>query len=437
MSSPSDPNPDRTPVSRPARPGEAGPESATARRWRWMAALALVPLVLCIAAMAHDPLWLVLGVDHVKPYFADVVAILAAGQARHAGLNVFAENPFDPFGRPHVYGPLWLISGRLGLTVRDAIWIGPIIGLAFIAASVVALGARNLRSFSASAVLLGSPGVLFALERANNDLIIVIMLLAAAWLLARRGWRPHTGGAALLVLAAALKMYPASAIPILAGSRRNRIALAVFSAAVLVCVVCWWDWRREYQEAIALAPQPTTIFAYGVYVSYLTWNSLFATRGWLILGAVLGAAVLVPPLIRRWRDLWDSVPPGGFQAHAFVVGALCWGACYVLASNYPYRLVLLILPAVLWISQLDHRRFGWLARLQIGGWSAVSWIAVIKHPLAFASVRPHPGSIPEWLTVLVGFEQVFVLILTVAMATAAAGWLLRNVWESVLTATNA
>ena len=100
-------------------------------RVRWRVAVGAGALLVFCALVTHEERWADLGVDHIKPYyFLDTVTLLSAGQAWHAGRDPYLPpNPFDPLGRPHSYGPWWLVSGPLGLTTADAAWLGPLLGL--------------------------------------------------------------------------------------------------------------------------------------------------------------------------------------------------------------------------------------------------------------------------------------------------------------------
>jgi hypothetical protein len=95
---------------------------------------------------------LALSIFSDRPYFLDLVAVLAAGQAHAAGLDVYVPpNPFDPFGRPHCYGPWWLVTGVLGLTVAEARWLGLLLALAFIASAAAVLAPRRVSAAALAA----------------------------------------------------------------------------------------------------------------------------------------------------------------------------------------------------------------------------------------------------------------------------------------------
>lgn len=401
--------------------------AATARAgWRWIAGLVLLPTGVFLELVLHERAWGWLGILHLRPYFTDIVAILASGEAWHSGIDPFAPNPFDPMHRPHVYGPWWLVTGWLGLRPYDALWLGPLLDGTFLLVAALVLAPRGAKEWIAAVALLVSPPMLLALERANNDLIVLLLLAAAAWLITRPRWAAGLSGAILISVAAVLKMYPAAALGGLAGCIRTRRGLVLVLVAVSAMAISVWLEANGFRRALAVTPRPYSIFAYGAAVSAVTWRTLVSARGWLLLGAALAVGVFGSNLIRNRRQLWTSVPLAAPRGFGFVMGALCWLGCYLIASNYSYRAVLLLLPAGLWLQQWKLREFARAARWQCAGWIIVLWLMVPKRWLAVAALAPSSAGALVPLSIVVGFEQTLVLLLTLALAVASTGWLVRN-----------
>ena len=404
-----------------------------ARTWRWIGALALVPLALFCAGVLHPAIWAWLGIMHFQQYFLDLVAVLAAGKAHVLGQDVYARNVFDPFGRPHVYGPWWLYLGRLGLEVGDAPWFGAVLGLTFVVVAAASLAPRGVRSFAWSVALLASPPVLLTLERGNNDLAIFIIIVIASWLLARTSERSAAGGMALLVTAAALKLYPAAALGA-AGLRPTRRSAAVLIiGAFVACAWVAWYWQADYRHALAHTPRPTSMLAYGAAIAALTWQTLVPARLWLIVGAVVALSVFAVPLFRGRRELWLLVPAQRAAGIAFVAAGLCWILCYAATTNYAYRVILLLLPAAVWLSCLEAPRTRSVARWQLLGWAVVFWMPVVKRFLGVAVLDADHAVAMRGLGVVLGFEQALIGILTAALAYQIAGALIRCATSSAAT----
>jgi hypothetical protein len=429
------------------------------QRLRWPLALGAGALLGFLALVAHGGLWARLGIEHFadKPYFLDLVAVLAAGQAQAAGIDPYVPpNPFDPFGRPHVYGPWWLAGGRLGLTVADARWLGPLLALAFVATAAAVLAPRRPAATLVALALLVSPPVLLGLERGNNDLVIFLLLAAAGALLARREKLGGPAGAALVWLAAGLKIYPVAALPMLAARAGPRgRTLARVAVAGVFCAAVFLLWRADFARAARHQPEPDTIFAHGLGVlrGMAEWpervpaaaRAAAAGAQWAVFGAALASAAWF--FGRRARALWTLVPTTGATAALFVGGGAAWCACWLANTNYPYRAVLLLLPARLWVARASavggDRAAHSASSGQAGSGQAENgagnteravsrgllltaaaafWLTPAKTALL---VGPYAG-----LGIALGAEQALVLALTAALTVSLVGWVWRR-WDSV------
>lgn len=412
-------------------PGDAPASAGDLRRRALLAAVvACTLLAVVFAAFRFQWSWGLFDLFSFRPPYADTIALLAAGQARHAGLDVYAPNPFDPMRRPHVYGPGWLVSGALGLTVGDAKWLGPLLIAAFVVAAALVLAPRRWRDLGVVFALFCTPPVMLGIDRANNDLVVFLLLAAGAWLLARSQFCRALGGA-IIGLAATLKMYPFAALPVLAlGTGKRRAALLLAGVVSAGCVAVLWIWRNDYRMALSLTPNPQTVFAYGLMVTTLTWRSLAGFHTWFVVGLLAGGSLGLAALAPRARRLWTCVPADGFSAFAFLAGAACWIFCFLAAMNLPYRLVLLLLPARLWLEQVDAPADRGTARVQLWLWAIVGWLQFPKQSWALIAQSDPHVTIPawKWLVGLCGVEQALLIVLTVALAVSAAGAFVRWWW---------
>lgn len=402
------------------------------QRWRWTAACGGAVLVALAALIAHGDWWELIGVFHLDPYFADLAAIFAAGQAQVAGLDVYQVNPFDPFGRPHVYGPLWLLSGPLGLTVADAAWVGALLGLAFLAVALVAAAPRTPGAALVTALVLLSPPVLLGVDRANNDLVIFLLLAVAAALAVRVGPVRRVSGAAILVLAAALKYYPLVVLPALAArpGKLRGLALLGLGCAAVFAVIWWWQ-RADFAQALAIAPRPKTIFAYGFALIPYAWDNHVMHRGWHLVGMAAGALVAGGLLWGGWRKCWTAIPLFGARAFCAIAGGASWVFCYFANTNYPYRTVLLLLVLPCWLLLAAEREDAAVARAgrRLCALFVLSlWFAAPKNWWAeiYLSGNADAAAASRWVVAVFGAEQMLWLTLTVAVAVSLIGWAWRR-----------
>ncbi len=397
-------------------------------RVRWRVAVVAATLLWLLALIGREGAWAWVGIEHYSLYFVDTMAVLSAGQAWHAGLDIYQNNPFDPFGRPHVYGPWWLLTGPMGLTIADAFWIGPLLGMAFLVAAAAVLGPRRPAAAGVAWLLLASPQVLLALERGNNDLVVFILLALAGGLLARpRG--PALFGVGLFGLAAALKMYPLAALPALvARPVPRRAALLWLGVGAGGCLLVFLLWRTDFTRALATAPRPWSVFTYGLKVLSFMWMWQTRPRAILCLAVVFGAALagVAVWLRRRAATLWVAVPTTGTVAAWFVAGGSSWCFCYLANTNYVYRASLLLLPARLWLDQMNgpDRPVARAARELLAACIVTLWLFPLK---SWCSGHLGPSSPADLgLAVILGLEQALVIAVTAALLISLTGWLWRR-----------
>lgn len=405
--------------------------SVDRQRWRWSVVCLLAMVAVFFLLALNESWWERIGVFHMRPYFADTAAILAAGEAQQAGRDVYLPNPFDPFGRPHVYGPWWLVTGTLGLTTADTWWVGATLSLAAVIAALILLAPRHAADAGGILLLLLSPPVLLGLERGNNDLVIFLLLAAASAWLARSSRAAGVAGAATLVLAGVLKFYPLAALGAVLGRRERfpRVVALVFGSLAIFAAL-WWAQRDGFFRALAIAPRPDSIYAYGIRILPLSWTHDGGARAWLLAGFALGSGAALAALWRGRGALWRAIPDEGPRALAAVAGGASWLFCYLANNNYSYRAVLWLLVVPVWLSlarsaDAVERALGrGLCLLLV----VTLWVFM---PKTFAIELLRAEGAPSferwrWVMFVSGVEQMLVLALSVALAISLAGWAARR-----------
>lgn len=316
-------------------------------RLLWPLAAFAAALALLCACFLDDSLWRWFGVDPLRPYFADLFAILAASDARAAGADPYASpNFYDPFGRPHIYGPWWLELGRLGLGRADCRWMGMVLLVGSLTAMAAWLRPRGPVLAMAALGLMVSPSALLGLERGNNDMVVLLLLMAAGVLLARRATAGRVFAAGGVVFAAAaLKFYPLAAAPFLMERRPARRAFWVAAGVGVAFAIFYWLNRAELARAISMVPSVDTVRGYGLKVALSLWGNRAASREFAVAGFLAGAAGWLWLAMRERRH----PIPLGWRAAGFAAGAWAWVLCYLAGFSCVYRAVLLILPAGAWL----------------------------------------------------------------------------------------
>ncbi len=315
----------------------SGPVESGGWRLGWMVAAATLPLAVLSAAALHPEVSHLLAVYPMsKGIFADMEAVLAAGEAAAAGWNPY-QNPnyFDSYGRPHVYGPAFLAGGSLGLTVAHTALLGALLAVVWLVTLAAWSSPRRLRDALAFWAVMLSPPLLLGLERANNDLIIQLLAAGAAAACAARAPLSMVGAAGLLIGAAWLKIYPVVALFGLGALRAKlRARWWVATSALAVVTVGVALHAPLFKLAVKLAPSPDTVFAYSLAYS---GRLLLADLGWALWAGIVGAAGLSFWALRGLRGGGFRVPLEGPMALWLTGSLVMWAGCLAAGSSFFYR----------------------------------------------------------------------------------------------------
>lgn len=405
--------------------------SVDRQRWRWSVASALTLVTVFLLLVLNESWWERIGVFHMRPYFADTVAILAAGEAQRAGLDVYQPNPFDPLGRPHVYGPAWLAIAGLGLMTEDAWWLGALLALTTVGVALWLLAPRNLADALGVCLLILSPPVLLGLERGNNDLVVFLLLALAAVCLARPSTLGGFAGTGVLVLAGVLKFYPLAALATVLARRERVVRLVwIVAGALALFGALWWVQRVEFFRVLAITPRPDSIYAYGIRILSVAWAHEGEGRLWFVAGVALGGLGAAAALWRGRAAIARSIPDEGLLAAAAVAGGTSWLFCFLANNNYSYRAILWLLVVPAWLAlarsaEAAPRALGrGLCRLLL-----VALWAFMPKSFTIELLRADGGvSLERWRWVLLssGIEQALILVLSTVLMVALVAWAWRR-----------
>lgn len=300
-------------------------------------------------------------VDHP---FLDLRYIFAGVECWAKGIDVYIANPCDPLGRPHGYSPLWLrfafLPGQQWTTVA-----GLIVDGLFVLALAAFPPPQRWRELPIRLLAILSPPVVFALQRANVDVIMFLMLLGAAGLWVRL-LPQRIAGYALILAAGLLKFYP---LIVLATALRERTRVCVMvSAAAGAALLGFAIYFRSELHAMA-ANIPTGGYLVGdMFGAKNLPFGLASVLGlpessWLkiLVGAVLAASCAMGMLtLSRWNALRSAVAGlASFDAALLLFGAAVFVGCFLTGQSVGYRgiYLLLVLPGLLalWRGAADTR----------------------------------------------------------------------------------
>ncbi len=380
---------------RSPRAGDHGSASRTASWWSglllafavgWLGLFFAYPWALAKLGVGHYRVEIEPNKFH-EVWFLDTHAILASNDALAAGHDPYATNRLDYFGRPHVYGPSWLLLRHFGLTRFHTLPVGLGLGLAFVVMASVFLRPRDPRSLLWYIAILCAPPVLAAIERGNNDLVIFLLLAPVVWCILAQKFAVRWLAIPLVALAAELKFYPAAAAFLLVAHPSQR-EIGWRTAAALIAL--------GIAAAHVLASPPD----FGSIPSPHGILSLGATRLFYDLGfngrwppfVVLGVALAAVLLWSRSRFFESWRPPASSRSMRMhcLLGGILLTACFFVGTHFAYRWIFAVWMAPLFWS-LPRDPDAPVAMRKLGG--VLRWLLLAllwTEPLAILAFQPWP-----------------------------------------------
>jgi hypothetical protein len=307
------------------------------------------------------PHWARMGIaDRWTPSFVDLRSVTSAWKCTREGRPVLVSNPCDPFRRPANYPGIWLKLSHLGLGPRDTTVLGIGLALLFFGSVLLLMGRCSALDGLVYGGLMTAPAVMLGVNRGNVDDSLFVLLVTALAALARP--RLRVLGAALVELAAFLKLFPVFASVALLHARR-RWALAAFAPVVVVFAVYGYWERHELATIRRVVPRgQEQSFGPGVIVGALRQrlgknapliDHRVAAVVVVVAVAVVAAAALTKLLLRtRHRDPESSTRLPWLWAGGGVVA----GTWMFTENSYDYRLAFAVLAVPQLLEWTRQRR---------------------------------------------------------------------------------
>ncbi len=236
------------------------------------------------------------------------------------GVDVYVANPCDALERVQNLPPIWL---HLPFWPSDKNWTN-ILGLTIDSVFLLSLMAlpppRCARDAIPVLMFLISSSFIFALERANQDLIIFVLIIIAILLL-ERSIAARLLGYAAIVVATLLKIYPVVLL-ILLLREHFRTFLVVMVGAVGIIFGYGLSHRHELLAAMANLPIPAT-FAFGFGASRLPDA----------MGTLMAHLTRAPDVGSGVATGLESSPVWYIATYLVMLGATCFIAIRIAASE--------------------------------------------------------------------------------------------------------
>ena len=371
--------------------------------------------------------------------FAAIPSFIRCWQ-RH-GLVVYTDAAWAACGvGPLIYSPLWL---RLTFLPTDPAWTNWL-GLSVVSAFLLSLGSlpQSRRSGDRGVTIVGTFSCLpvFAMERANIDLLVFLSVVAAAYCL-EGGLGRRIVGYSLMLLGGLLKFYPLVLLVLMLRERLAVLAALGLTAAAIVAgtAFAFLDELRRLTAPPSGPPFynlwgagnlaggfPTVLRAFMDAAGLPTW--LFASQAQqrfiaAVVASLLLASMLVVALrFARRDDLAAGLTAISDRAHRLLLmGGVLVVGCFFAGQNVGYRgvFLLLILPGLLALARIPAcRSLRPVLMVTIGAMLCVLWELTTRHVVADVfggSFHPVGGSLAGY-TVWLAQELAWWWLVTVLVA---------------------
>jgi hypothetical protein len=393
---------------------------------RIVAAGALAVYLLAVAIpriVSGIDIWPALGVPSGPSLFFDTRNLTAALECRRLGFDPLVESPCDPWGRPLNYPRVWLALRFFGLDQSDTVALALVFIALFLVAVYLLMGRLTFGGGILLAVAMCSPSVMFAVERANLDIVVFTLMVGAV--LAWRAGRLSVQALSPIVVfvGATAKIYPVFGLPAYLFLRRRAAALVAISCAaafVVYTVITLGD----IQAVARVAPQGqhhsfgARILPVAIYhlVGPERWQGGLLSKQLLVIVPVVAVGTIVWLLGRRRLPLPDERADSATRL-AFFLGSLIFLGTFAVGNNFDYRLVftLLTLPQLFdWATEEHGEPRGGLAAITIVALLALLWIGALSEPLRLGD------EVATWAVV-----GLFVALLGASVPR------LRTIWKAI------
>lgn len=347
------------------------------------------------------------GFGHQFGWFLDSYAILASNDAVASGLNPWIRNPLDLIGRPHVYSHWWLQLSNFGFTRDDNFLLGGMFVTVFFVASLWWMRPRSRLELVWFFAVLASPAVMFAVERGNNDLLVCALLIpVAAALNHQKAWVRWLSLAPLLI-ATALKFYPAVGMIIVLAAPTRREAWARGITASILLGVVLLGLREDLSRISSVVPQPKGLMTTGACRLFMRIG--LDRELYVVCGILMGFLAWV--LCRPWRlfEGWSVESTDRSAWLGLILGSILLAGCFFAGSSYSYRLVLgIMLAPMLWRLTDDKKLKRPVRRLAIMTAAlllAMMWVdAILSYIATEIIIYRSVESVTRWYNLLSSFS---------------------------------
>jgi len=347
------------------------------------------------------------GVVPFRFPFVDISGSLAAWECARQGVDVILSDPCDVLHRGYNYSPLWMAAAPIPLGVSDRVPVGWCLDLLFIASLGLLPPPRRPVELMIVLAATLSTMVVFALERANPDILLFVLALMAG-LLAVCRLPLRLLGYCLALVAALLKYYPIMVLIIVFRERASRFiatSIVIAGALAVFCVVYHGEIARGL-PTITRGPYNTDLFAaknlpfllgevVGGVAGPWSWAPLVQpVFAGAVYATLVGICIVICLRLLGYGEFSSTLASLSELERIFLAtGSAVIVGCFFAGQSIGYRgvFLLMVIPGLLAISRVSNRH---LRNLGVG---TCVVIVLLMWGECFRLVLASEGKILFWL----------------------------------------
>jgi hypothetical protein len=321
-------------------------------------------------------------------------------------VDVIISNPCDVLARGYNYSPFWMTIDWIPLSQPDRNWLGVTLGVTFLISLAALPPALSLTETALRIGATLSTVVVFAIERANPDIMIFLLVLGALPLL-RRSAIAKAWGYCIILVAGAIKYYP-FVLLLLVAWERIRLGITIAAACLLALAVFYFLYGAQIHEGLPHIARGIPFgdmfgaenLPFGMLMVFQNQNGLSINPfdGMLItLVLIGGTAFWVMFRLMRASDIPAALcRVDEARRLALFAGALLLSGCFFAGQSVPYRGIFLffVIPGLSALARdRDAGAIASASRLALIGIPLLMWSEAIRlwiHLLANGAYPP-PG----------------------------------------------
>jgi len=307
---------------------------------------------------AYDKILTLWGFAPFRFPFVDLHSNLSAWDCTRLGVNVALDDPCDILRGGYNYSPFLLTIDWIPLGRSDLGWAGIALDVTFLCSLALLPPPASRTETMARVVCVLSTMVVFAVERANLDVLIFLLALVTLCLL-RRSLLARCLGYSVAFFAGALKYYPFILLG-LAARERPRVMIPVALTTLVGLATFFHIYSAQIQAGLPNIPRGSP---FGIMFGlrnlpdgcFVILRNLMASPLGAARTTVIATLLLIAILLRIMGRLWRSSDISAALRRldeprrlALVAGALLLTGCFLVGQSLAYRGIFLffVLPGL-------------------------------------------------------------------------------------------